>query len=80
LAQVQQPPDSDLGSVQRKLNYDIYYVDWFSAWLDVRIAVATVLKCLGVPFGVIGRALQLPDPNDGDTRTRSTPPPSRLPA
>ena len=56
LAQVQQPPDSDLGSVRRKLNYDLYYADHITLWLDVRIVLATGLKCVGVPFAWIGRA------------------------
>ena len=34
-----------------------------SLWLDFRLLLATVLKCLGVPFVWIGRILQLPDPN-----------------
>jgi len=63
LAQVQQPPDTDLSSVSRKLNYDLCYVEQMSLWLDVRVMFGTVLKCLGVPFIWIGRILQLPDPN-----------------
>jgi len=63
LAQVQQPPDTDLSSVHRKLNYDLCYVERMSFWLDARVMVGTVLKCLGVPFVWIGRILQLPDPN-----------------
>jgi lipopolysaccharide/colanic/teichoic acid biosynthesis glycosyltransferase len=64
LAQVRQPPDTDIFSVWRKLNYDLYYVERLSLWLDLRIVLATVLKCLGVPFGWIGWVLQLPDSND----------------
>lgn len=63
LAQVQQDPDSDLSSVRRKLKYDLCYLERMSLWLDLRLILGTVLKCLGVPFGVIGRVLQLPDPN-----------------
>jgi lipopolysaccharide/colanic/teichoic acid biosynthesis glycosyltransferase len=63
LAQVQQPPDSDIGSVRCKLNYDLCYVDRMSLWLDLRLLVGTALKCLGVPFVLIGQFLQLPDPN-----------------
>jgi lipopolysaccharide/colanic/teichoic acid biosynthesis glycosyltransferase len=63
LAQVQQDPDSDLSSVRRKLNFDLCYLERMSLWLDLRVMVGTVLKCLGVPFGLIGRILQLPDPN-----------------
>jgi hypothetical protein len=63
LAQVQQPPDTDLFSVRRKLNYDLYYVERMNLWLDLRLILGTVLKCLGVPFVGIRRILQLPDPN-----------------
>jgi lipopolysaccharide/colanic/teichoic acid biosynthesis glycosyltransferase len=63
LAQVQQPPDTSLSSVRRKLNYDLCYVERMSLWLDFRLLLGTVLKCLGVPFDWIGRILQLPDPN-----------------
>jgi lipopolysaccharide/colanic/teichoic acid biosynthesis glycosyltransferase len=65
LAQVQQPPDTDVCSVRRKLNYDLCYVDRISPWLDLRIILATALKCAGVPFAWIGRLLMLPDPNRG---------------
>jgi lipopolysaccharide/colanic/teichoic acid biosynthesis glycosyltransferase len=65
LAQVQEPPDTDLFSVRRKLNYDLYYVDQMNPWLDFRLIIGTAMKCLGVPFVWIGRILQLPDPNLG---------------
>jgi lipopolysaccharide/colanic/teichoic acid biosynthesis glycosyltransferase len=63
LAQVQQRPDTDLFSVRRKLNYDLYYVRHMTLWLDVRVMIGTMFKCLGVPLSSIGRILQLPDPN-----------------
>jgi lipopolysaccharide/colanic/teichoic acid biosynthesis glycosyltransferase len=63
LAQVQQPPDTGLDSVRRKLNFDLCYVDHANPWLDLRIILATALKCAGVPFACIGRWLLLPDPN-----------------
>jgi lipopolysaccharide/colanic/teichoic acid biosynthesis glycosyltransferase len=62
LAQVQQPPDTDLASVRRKLDYDLYYVERLSFWLDLRVILGTVLKCLGIPFDRIGRILRFPDP------------------
>jgi lipopolysaccharide/colanic/teichoic acid biosynthesis glycosyltransferase len=62
LAQVQQPPDTDLEGVRRKLAYDLCYVDGLSPWLDLRIVLATLLHCLGVPFAWIGVVLRLPDP------------------
>jgi lipopolysaccharide/colanic/teichoic acid biosynthesis glycosyltransferase len=61
LAQVQQAPDTDLATVRRKLNYDLYYVERMSFWLDLRVLLGTVLKCLGVRFGTIGRILRFRD-------------------
>ena len=63
LAQVQQPPDTDIFSVRRKLNYDLCYVERMNLWLDFRLILGTVFKCLGVPFVWIGRILQLPGPD-----------------
>jgi lipopolysaccharide/colanic/teichoic acid biosynthesis glycosyltransferase len=63
LAQVQQPPDTSVSSVGRKLNYDLCYLERMSLWLDIRVIAGTVLKCLGVPFIWIGWILLLPDPN-----------------
>jgi lipopolysaccharide/colanic/teichoic acid biosynthesis glycosyltransferase len=63
LAQVQQPPDENLFSVRRKLNYDLCYVERMSLWLDLRLIVATALKCLGVPFVTIRQIVCLPAPD-----------------
>ncbi len=52
LAQVQLPPDTDLGSVRRKLAYDLYYVERRSLWLDVRILLSTPFHVLGLPFAI----------------------------
>ncbi len=60
LAQVQLPPDTDLGSVRRKLAHDLYYVRHLSPWLDLRLLLCTALYALGVPFGVSGRLLAVP--------------------
>ncbi len=72
LAQVQLPPDTNISSVRRKLRYDLYYVGAMSPWLDLRVMLATVLKCLGVSFAWIGRILQLPDPNSDPRDTHKT--------
>jgi lipopolysaccharide/colanic/teichoic acid biosynthesis glycosyltransferase len=61
LAQVLQPPDSDLDSVRRKLNFDMYYISRMNPWLDVRIVVGTVLHLLSVSHRLIGRVLRFPD-------------------
>jgi lipopolysaccharide/colanic/teichoic acid biosynthesis glycosyltransferase len=63
LAQVQQPPDVNLFTVRRKLNYDLCYVERMDLWFDARLILATVLKCLGFPFATIGWILHLPQPN-----------------
>jgi len=64
LAQVQLPPDSDLTSVRRKLAHDLYYIRHLSPWLDVRLLFCTAFYALGLPFGIAGRMLAIPD---GDT-------------
>jgi lipopolysaccharide/colanic/teichoic acid biosynthesis glycosyltransferase len=63
LAQVQQAPDADLFTVRRKLNYDLCYIERMSLSLDLRLILATILKCLGVPFLTIGRIVRLPKPD-----------------
>jgi lipopolysaccharide/colanic/teichoic acid biosynthesis glycosyltransferase len=61
LAQVLQPPDTDLGSVRRKLNYDLYYIENLGFWLDLRISLATILHLLDVSGSRIARIFFLPD-------------------
>ena len=60
LAQVLQAPDTDLGSVRRKLKYDIHYVDRMSFFLDARICIATILLCLGIPGRSIAGMMRFP--------------------
>jgi lipopolysaccharide/colanic/teichoic acid biosynthesis glycosyltransferase len=60
LAQVQLPADTSLNSVRIKLAYDLYYVQRFSLWLDLRIILATFCGVLGIPFAVSNRLLRLP--------------------
>jgi lipopolysaccharide/colanic/teichoic acid biosynthesis glycosyltransferase len=61
LAQVLQLPDTDLESVRRKLNYDLFYVDRKSLWLDFRICIATGLLFLGLPRWMIAILMGFPD-------------------
>jgi lipopolysaccharide/colanic/teichoic acid biosynthesis glycosyltransferase len=68
LAQVLQSPDTDLLSVRRKLNLDLYYLERMSFWLDLRVLVGTVLKCSGVPFDTIRRVLRFPGNDVHDER------------
>ena len=55
LAQVKLPYDTDVESVRKKLKYDFCYVEGMGPWLDLRIILATPLRCVGVPFPLIGR-------------------------
>lgn len=60
LAQVQLPPDTDLPSVQRKLAYDIYYLEHMSLGLDWRLLIATAGHVLHIPSGWYVKYLALP--------------------
>jgi lipopolysaccharide/colanic/teichoic acid biosynthesis glycosyltransferase len=60
LAQIQLPPDTDLASVQRKLAYDLFYIQRENPLLDVRILLGTLTKVLGIPFAISRRILFLP--------------------
>jgi lipopolysaccharide/colanic/teichoic acid biosynthesis glycosyltransferase len=62
LAQVLQGPDIDLGSVRRKLDYDLYYLDRLSLWLDLRTLLATVLHLAGLAPSRIARIALFPAP------------------
>jgi lipopolysaccharide/colanic/teichoic acid biosynthesis glycosyltransferase len=48
LAQVQLPADEDVNSVKHKVVYDLYYIENFSVWLDLRILTATLFKAAGL--------------------------------
>ncbi len=61
LAQVQLPADTDIGSVRRKLGYDLYYIENLSPWMDVRLLFGTLFYAAGIPFQTLGRLLGLPD-------------------
>jgi lipopolysaccharide/colanic/teichoic acid biosynthesis glycosyltransferase len=62
LAQVQQPADTDLDCVRRKLAYDLFYIERLSPWLDLRLLFATAFYAIGVPFTVVGNLARLPKP------------------
>lgn len=49
-AQVNQGHVADVESVQKKLNYDFYYIKYFSPWLDMLIIARTV-KTMLTGFG-----------------------------
>jgi hypothetical protein len=46
--------------VGRKLACDLCYIHQMGPWLDLRIAVGTVLKIMGVPLATIREKLVLP--------------------
>jgi lipopolysaccharide/colanic/teichoic acid biosynthesis glycosyltransferase len=60
LAQIQLPADTDLASVRQKLKYDLFYVEHYSFWLDLRLMLGTGLKMFGVPFAMIRTVFSLP--------------------
>jgi lipopolysaccharide/colanic/teichoic acid biosynthesis glycosyltransferase len=62
LAQVQQPADTDLDCVRRKLSYDLYYIERLSPWLDLRLLLATAFYAAGVSFTTVGKVARLPEP------------------
>jgi lipopolysaccharide/colanic/teichoic acid biosynthesis glycosyltransferase len=63
LAQVQLPADSDLGSVRRKLAYDLYYIEQLSPWLDLRLLFGTAFYAVGIPFRLLSKLLGIPGPD-----------------
>ena len=79
-AQVQLPPDTDLESVQRKLTYDLYYIEAMSPWLDVCILLCTTLKMVGIPFPILRRLFAMPSGVEVEEFFRATVPiPASIP-
>ncbi len=60
LAQVQLPPDEDVGGVNRKLACDLYYILNQNLWLDLRILLSTALGVLMIPFVASRVILRIP--------------------
>jgi lipopolysaccharide/colanic/teichoic acid biosynthesis glycosyltransferase len=79
LAQVQLPADTDVESVRRKLQYDLYYVRWAHTWLDVRVLFCTVLHLVGVPFRLAGKLLAVPGSQVVETTDAQAPAQGTLP-
>ena len=46
-----------------QLDYDLYYVDRRTLWLDIRIILTTVLKVFGIPTAWPQMLLQMPTKN-----------------
>jgi lipopolysaccharide/colanic/teichoic acid biosynthesis glycosyltransferase len=62
LAQVQLPPDTDLGSVRRKLAYDLYYIRYRGLWLDLRLIACTAVHMAGMPYRALCLLFAMPRP------------------
>jgi lipopolysaccharide/colanic/teichoic acid biosynthesis glycosyltransferase len=60
LAQVQLPPDTDIGSVKRKLACDLYYIRELSLGLDLQILFCTGAKLFGIPFWISEVLFRIP--------------------
>ena len=73
LAQVLQPPDTDLNMVRSKLAFDLHYVDHWSLWLDLRILLATVPHVLSIPPEMIARVFRLPQVSSSSIAELSSP-------
>jgi lipopolysaccharide/colanic/teichoic acid biosynthesis glycosyltransferase len=75
LAQVQLPPDIDLNSVRRKLQYDLHYVAQGTLWLDLRLLAGTVFHVLGLPPTVTRAVLVIPGPVEVEAPPERSPGP-----
>lgn len=64
LAQLQLPADSDILSVRNKVEYDLFYIERQSFWLDVRLVLATAAKAVGVGHKGIRLFFFLPRKDD----------------
>jgi lipopolysaccharide/colanic/teichoic acid biosynthesis glycosyltransferase len=60
LAQVQLPPDTDMESARRKLQYDLHYVTNGTVWMDARLLVSTAFHIVRLPFAFSRLLLWLP--------------------
>ena len=68
LAQIQLPPDTDVGSVRTKIVLDRHYVENASLWLDLRIMLGTGVYLAGFSYARVRRLLWLPNPLAGHPR------------
>lgn len=73
LAQVHLPPDTDLDSVRKKLQYDRWYVANRGLLLDLRLIACTALKVVFFPMSLGCRIFWLPDAAQIENCPRVTP-------
>ncbi|WP_436715071.1 sugar transferase [Roseiconus lacunae] len=59
LAQINLPPDTTIFDTKRKLRLDLHYIATAGWWLDIRIAMVTVLRLFGFKSGWVVRRLGL---------------------
>lgn len=67
LAQVLLPADTELDNVREKLPFDLYYVRHANPWLDLRIALATILYLSRAPIPLRRSVLLLSAAQDEQT-------------
>jgi hypothetical protein len=67
------PPDVDLESVRRKLDFDLYYTHHMGPLLDLQILTATLLGLLGVPYPVACRLCLVPSREAIEGANRAAP-------
>jgi lipopolysaccharide/colanic/teichoic acid biosynthesis glycosyltransferase len=74
LAQVQLPPDTDVGAVRDKLTFDRQYIRDCNLWLDLRLLACTAMFLMGIPFRLSSPLLHIPDRDDweGDGRSQES--------
>lgn len=70
LAQINLPPDTDLESVRRKLHLDLRYIAEASFLIDLRMALCTATRLLGVPGDFAMRLFRLQRPVPGEPKAR----------
>lgn len=71
LAQIQLPADTDLNSVERKLAYDLYYIQQLSPWMDLKILFGTCFYTFGATFRFLRWLCRLP--NESHVRAKMRP-------
>ncbi len=60
LAQVQLAADEDITSVKHKVVYDLYYIENYTLWLDLRLMLCTGFKAAGLKPRLAQRIFWLP--------------------
>jgi len=64
------PTDAELAGLRKKLSHDLYYIDQLSAWLDVRVAIATPCYFLAAAVDSVRRVVLRPDKRAVELKTQ----------